>query len=185
LAESKLRHNKCKFINFKQFYFSPKIMSKDTKCMNYLYKYIYKYDFQERKNRGQQRIIYLLSAYWNAESKTKFVNNSVKKKRLGLESTFDSWQKPELKNLMLLLRDCLTIFKVGIAIHQSKALFKGYSNFIKGTLYNLQKKIQHQNGLAILDRLHNSRYSSFCCVRVIYRYIVHVCSSLLLYVCYL
>ena len=54
-------------------------------------------------------------------------------------------------------------FKVGIAIHQSIALFKGYFrppynfNFIKGTLYNLQKKIQRQNGTAILEGLHNSR----------------------------
>jgi hypothetical protein len=64
-------------------------------------------------------------------------------------------------------------FKVGIAIHQLKALFKGYCRpslniyFIKETLYNLQKKIQHQNGLAIQDGLHNSRCGSFCCVRVI------------------
>ena len=62
---------------------------------------------------------------------------------------------------------------VGIVIHQLKALFKDYCGpsiffyFIKATLYNLQKKIQCQNGLEVLDGLHNSRYGSFCCVRVI------------------
>jgi len=59
---------------------------------------------------------------------------------------------------------------VAIAIHQSKAHFKGYCcpsenfNFIKGTVYNLQKKIQRQNGTSILDGLHNSRCDSLCCV---------------------
>ena len=66
-----------------------------------------------------------------------------------------------------------TRFKVGIAIHQSKALFKGYCrpssnfNFTKGTFYNLKKKIQRQNGSAILDGLHNSRCGSFHCVCII------------------
>jgi len=53
--------------------------------------------------------------------------------------------------------------KVGIAIYQSNALFKGYRcpsinfNFINGTLCNLQKKVQHINSSTIPDRLDNSR----------------------------
>ena len=49
------------------------------------------------------------------------------------------------------------LIKVGIAINQLKALFKGYFrpsqnfNFIKGTLHNQQKKIQLMKGLTILD----------------------------------
>ena len=64
------------------------------------------------------------------------------------------------------LRDCLTGIKVGIAIYQSKALFKGYCwpsfnfNFIKGILHNQQKKIQHMNDPTILVGLHNSRRSN-------------------------
>ena len=61
---------------------------------------------------------------------------------------------------------------VGIAIHQSKALFKGYCrpsenfNFIKGTLYNIKKE-------PASERLGNSRWSAqfymrqFSCDRVI------------------
>ena len=71
-------------------------------------------------------------------------------------------------------RDCLTRLKLGIAICTSiENSFQGQlspitnSNFIKGTLYNLQKKIQHQNGSAILDGLHNSRWGSFHFVCVI------------------
>ena len=50
-------------------------------------------------------------------------------------------------------------FKVVIALHQSKALFKGYCrpsknfNFIKGILRNLQNKTQHMNGPTILNGL--------------------------------
>ena len=59
--------------------------------------------------------------------------------------------------------------KVGSAIYQSKALFKGYCrpsynfNFIKGTLHNQQKKIQLMYGPTILDGLHNSRCSNHDC----------------------
>ena len=58
-------------------------------------------------------------------------------------------------------------FKVGIEIHKSKALFMGHCHPYKILIYNLQKKIQRLNGLAILDGLHNSRCGSFRCVPVI------------------
>ena len=51
-------------------------------------------------------------------------------------------------------------FKVGIALHQSKAIVSHHNILIlliKGTLHNQQKKIQHMNGPTILDGLHNSR----------------------------
>ena len=49
----------------------------------------------------------------------------------------------------------------------SRAIVAHHFNFniIKGTLYNLKKKIQRQNGSANLDGLHNSRCGSFRCVR--------------------
>ena len=40
-------------------------------------------------------------------------------------------------------------------------------NFVKGTLYNLQKKIQCQNESAILDGLLNARCGSFQSFRII------------------
>ena len=67
----------------------------------------------------------------------------------------------------------IKVIKVSIAIYKSKALFKGYChpswnyNFMKGTLHNQQKKIQHMNGFTILDGLYNSRCDSFCCDSVI------------------
>ena len=57
--------------------------------------------------------------------------------------------------------------KVGSAIYQSKALFKGNCpsivnfNSIKGLLCNLQKKVQQMNGSTILDGLNNFRCDSF------------------------
>ena len=48
-----------------------------------------------------------------------------------------------------LKRECLMRFKVGIAIHQSKALFKAYPRlaenfkFIKGLVHNLHKTGKH------------------------------------------
>ena len=62
---------------------------------------------------------------------------------------------------------------MGIAIYQSKALFKGFCrlslnfNFIKRTLHNQQQKFQRMNSPIVLDGLHNSRCDSFCCVHVI------------------
>ena len=63
--------------------------------------------------------------------------------------------------------------QVVIAIYQSNAIFKAYCppsikfNFIKGTLHNQQKKIQHMNGSTILDVLNISRCGSFRYVCVI------------------
>jgi len=63
--------------------------------------------------------------------------------------------------------------RVGIAIYQSKALFKGFChpsynfNFIKGILRNLKKKIHQIKGSTIPDHLDNSRCSSFLRFHVI------------------
>ena len=59
--------------------------------------------------------------------------------------------------------------KVGIAMYQSKALFKGFChpssnlNFIKGKLHNQKKKIQRMNSPAISNCLGDSRCDSFLC----------------------
>ena len=71
-------------------------------------------------------------------------------------------------------RDCLKRIKTGMAIHQSNALFKGYCqtstifNFIKGSLSNLQKKIQHINGSTIPDCLDDFGCSSFFIIIFLY-----------------
>ena len=57
--------------------------------------------------------------------------------------------------------------EVGIALYQLNALFKGFYrpfqnfNFIKGTLHNKQKKVQHMNRPTVPDCLDNSRCGSF------------------------
>jgi len=67
--------------------------------------------------------------------------------------------------------DCLMRIKVGIAICQSKALFKSYChppynfNFIlRDTLKFTLKKFQLINGSTIQDRLDDSRCGSFLCL---------------------